>query len=183
MERVFEDEFMDLHASIISLCKELVEYGPEVDMIYAYCSIEGRTYTFDVFYTAQGKAITLKELNVPDSTKWQFLKIGVQETVKIGGLCKEFERPVPTEIKMIYNMKTQEFTSDYQYESQETDEINTDDIFDDWIKEIDPTYGEEAPLAAHSQEKQEPVQQAPAPVEEPQKKRGFRFPFFGKGKK
>lgn len=178
MARVFEDEFMDLHSSIISLCKELVRDVLDVDMIYAYCSIEGGSYSFNAFFTVQGKAVTLKGVDVSHAMKSKFLDIGIGETRKIRELCKEFERPTPTEIKMIYNARTRQFTAEYQYKPMETMDIGIHDLFMGWVKEIDPNYGKETQAVAPAVEVQ-----SSAPTEEPKKKPGFRFPFFGKGRK
>lgn len=138
MERVFEDEFMDLHSSIIDLCRELIR--DRADKIYACCGIEGRMYTFNAFFVVNGKALTLKGIDVPHKTKSAFLNIGIEETIKIAELCRAYERPVPTQIKMIYDVKTKRFTSEYQYKPMETMDIGFHDLFMDWVKEVDPTY-------------------------------------------
>jgi hypothetical protein len=48
MSKVFEDEFMDAQASIISLCMEVTK--EKVDKIYAYCSNESRVTMFNAFF-------------------------------------------------------------------------------------------------------------------------------------
>ena len=48
MNKVFEDEFMDVQSSIISLCLELTER--KVDKVYAYCSNEKYCLIFNANY-------------------------------------------------------------------------------------------------------------------------------------
>ena len=43
----FEDDFMDLQSSLISLCLEVA--GQKVDKVYVYCSIEKKSKMFNVF--------------------------------------------------------------------------------------------------------------------------------------
>lgn len=138
MGKVFEDEFMDLHSSIIDLCREFTR--DRVDMIYAYCSIEDGAYSFNAFFTTNGKARSAWEMDISEEIRDAFFRIGIQETIKIGELCEEYGRPVPTQIKMIYDVKTKKFASEYQYKPMETMEIGTHDLFYGWVKEVDPTY-------------------------------------------
>lgn len=138
MERVFEDEFMDLHSSIIDLCRELTR--DSVDMIYAYAIIEGRSYSFNAFFTKQGKVLTLRELNIGRETVSEFLGIGNEELIKIDDVCKKYGKKTPTEIKMIYDVRTKQFTSEYRYTPMETMDVGFPDFFMGWINEIDPTY-------------------------------------------
>lgn len=141
MKRVFEDEYMDLHAEIISLCLDALEEEQGVDVVYAYCSIEGAIYTFNAFFTRKGKAYTLDDINLPFDALSDILGEGAQIGIEIGALCKEFGRPVPTEIKMIYEVGQESLAVDYKYEPQETESRFVHDIFLDWVKAIDPNYG------------------------------------------
>lgn len=138
MGKVFEDAFMDIQAGIIGLCREATKDC--VDRIYAYCMIDGRSYSFNAFFTVKGKAVFLSDLGVPADTHRLFLTLGTQDTKKIKKVCEEYGKPVPTEIKMIYDVKTREFTADYQYKPVRTMDVGFPDLFMGWINEIDPTY-------------------------------------------
>ena len=48
MSKVFEDEFMDVQASIISLCLEVTK--KKVQKVYAYCYNEKKIKMFNVFF-------------------------------------------------------------------------------------------------------------------------------------
>jgi hypothetical protein len=45
----------------------------------------------------------------------------IKEMIK---LCKEHDREMPTEIKMIYDVKTNKITADYKYELVHTNDSN-----------------------------------------------------------
>ena len=47
MEKVFEDEFMDLQTALISLCLEVTE--EKVNKVYVYCSNEKKSKMFNAF--------------------------------------------------------------------------------------------------------------------------------------
>ena len=59
MCKKFEDEYMELQASLISLCLELI--NNKVDKVYAYASIEEESRAFNAFYMVQGKILTLNQ--------------------------------------------------------------------------------------------------------------------------
>lgn len=138
MKQIFEDAFMDAQASIISLCKEL---KGDADKIYAYCSIEDG-YEFNAFFQKDNKVLMLtpSDLNVSRDFLFQFLSYGLEDTKKIAAVCKEYGMPVPTEIKMIYDVKTRGFDAEYQYKPVQTMDRGFVDIFEGWVAEIDPTY-------------------------------------------
>lgn len=158
MGQIFEDAFMDAQASLISLCKELKN---DADKIYVYCSIESG-YEFNVFYQKQGKVLRLSanDLNVSRELISRFLDYGLADTKKIDAVCKEYGKPTPTEIKMIYDVKTRKFDAEYQYKPVQTMDRGFVDILESWIDEINSTCS--APSSA------EPPKQKP------------KFPFFCK---
>lgn len=162
MSKVFEDEFMDLHSSIISLCKEV---KADADKIFAYCSIEDGAYEFHAMFLKSGKVLRLSEhdLGVSNALLDDFLHYGIEDTKAIDAVCKKHGRPTPTEIKMIYDVKTRRFDAQYQYQPVQSLDRGTPDIMDEWEEEI---------LSGLQREN------AAAP-KNPQKTRRW-FPFFGK---
>ena len=61
-----------------------------------------------------------------------------EEIKKMVNLCKEYNRPMPTEIKMIYDVNTKEFHADYKYESvYSTHKTKTAyDVVNEWMEEV-----------------------------------------------
>ena len=136
MNKVFEDEFMDVQASIISLCLEVTR--KKVDKVYAYCSNEKYCKMFNAFFSVNGEVKELDELEVPDRLAFQFLKLGIEDIEKMDAICKKYNMPAPTELKLFYDVKSGKFNADYKYEGVCTEEtgIDQDDVFLEWIAEV-----------------------------------------------
>lgn len=136
MGKKFEDDFMDLQSDLISLCLEVVEQ--EVDKIYAYCSIEKKSKMFNAFFEVNGKIKTLNQLELNKALMMQFLKLGTGDLEKIKSICISNNMPIPTEIKMYYDVKTGKYNAQYKYEeicSEKTGK-SAGEVFLNWIKEI-----------------------------------------------
>lgn len=135
MKKIFEDVFMDLQSEYVSLCLELV--GNNVDNIYIYISIEKNSKMFNSFVKTSNEIKTLNQLGLDSSLIMQFLRIGTGDIEKIKDICNEYNMPVPTEMKMIYDVKTGKYNADYKYESicSAKTGISAGDIFMQWIKE------------------------------------------------
>jgi len=172
MSKVFEDAFMEIQTDMIALCCELTKNS--VDSIYVYCSCEGRAREFNAFFSRQGKIVYLHELGVDRQTLSNFLDLGLSDLRRIKDVCTEYNQVVPTEMKLTYDVKSRKFGASYQYKPVQTMDVGFMDLMKAWAKEIEQS------VAVKQQIK---VEAAASTEEEPQKKRGFRFPFFGKGKK
>ena len=176
MSQVFEDEFMEWHASLISLCKELTKGA--VDKIYVYCCMESDEKMFDAFFLKGGKAVHAGDMKIPSDIQGKFLSLGMEDMAHIEQVCIKHGRPVPTEIKMVYDVGTRSLETHYCYEEYlDKEDKCAEDIYDEWMKEINAKYSQKQVAESSAKE------QVSTPVEEPKKKSGFRFPFFGKGKK
>ena len=141
MNKVFEDEFMDVQASIISLCLELT--GEKVDKVYAYCSNEKCCQMFNAFFVVNGEVKTTEQLEVPDDLAFQFMGFGLEDLGRLNAVCRKHNMPAPTELKLYYDVKSGKFNADYKYEevcSEET-EIDQEDVFMEWIEEIKKSRG------------------------------------------
>ena len=136
MGKVFEDDFMDLQAGLISLCLEVT--NEKVDKVFAYGSIEKKSTMFNAFFEVDGKIKTLDMLGVPQELAYQFLDLGIEDLEKLHPMAQEYSRPIPTELKMYYDVKTGKFRSEYKYEeicSARTGKT-AGDVFDEWIAEM-----------------------------------------------
>lgn len=136
MSKVFEDEFMDVQASIISLCLEVTK--KKVQKVYAYCSNEKKSKMFNVFFDVSGQIKTLNQLGVPQKPAFQFLKLGIEELKNLDAICAKHNMPVPTEMKLYYDVASGKFDANYKYE--EVCSANTGkcaaEVFMEWIEEI-----------------------------------------------
>ena len=136
MSTVFEDEFMDVQAGLISLCLEVTE--EKVDKVYAYCSNEKGCKMFNAFFAVDGQIKMVHQLGVPDELVVHFLKLGTGDIVTLDNVCKKHKRPAPTELKLYYDVKTGKFNADYKYEEvcPADSEIDSVDVFHEWMEEI-----------------------------------------------
>lgn len=143
----FEDRFSELQADMISICMEYVE--DRADKVFVYASCEEGVISSSFFYLINNKyleshkvndALLAGEESYDVSTERQFnvLHIINENIEEIKVLCKEFERDMPTEMKLIYDVNSGKFQAEYKYELIYTnDDIKTaDDVADEWFQEI-----------------------------------------------
>ena len=66
------------------------------------------------------------------------LRIINDDIDKMEELCKEYERDIPNEMKLIYDVKSGGFKAEYKYDLVHTnDDLKTaSDFADDWFEEI-----------------------------------------------
>ena len=136
MSKVFEDEFMELQTGLISLCLEVTQ--GKVDKVFAYGSNEKKSTMFNAFFEVDGEIKTLNLLGVPRELAFQFLSLGMDDLEKLDSIGKKYGRPVPTELKLYYDVRTKKFRSEYKYEevcSARTGRA-AEDVFDEWIAEM-----------------------------------------------
>ena len=137
MKTGFEDIFMDIQAGLIALCMEVTD--GQVEKVYAYASIQKDSQMFNAFFEKSGKIVTLKQMGITPDLAMQFLEVGTEDLDKIRELCIENEMPVPTEMKMYYDVKSNQYHADYRYEN------NGEDVgegFQKWIEEFRAKRGE-----------------------------------------
>lgn len=136
MKKVFEDEFMDLQSALISLCLEVTEQ--KISKVYAYCSNERKSKMFNAFFDVNGEIKTLSQLGIPNELAFQFLKIGTEDLEKLDDICTKYNMPIPTEMKLYYDVKSGKYDAEYKYEevcSAKTGK-SAGEVFLEWISEI-----------------------------------------------
>ena len=134
MAKIFEDEFMDLQADYVSLCLEAME--GIADEIFIYISNEVTCHMFHTFCRVKGQIKTIDQL-FPPSLQRDLLLIGTEDVDKFNKLCKQYDTPAPTEIKLHYWVKSNSLDAHYKYEPvcpAESD-LSQNDVFRAWISE------------------------------------------------
>ncbi|WP_226658912.1 DUF600 domain-containing protein [Pseudalkalibacillus hwajinpoensis] len=150
MSKVFEDYFSELHADMVAVCLEYVEN--QAEEIFIYCSYEPEMYAFDVFYKINGEYLQKHELNKGDNTtvtkvrkydtsenrQEMVLDIGLKNLEEIHQKCKVYDREMPSEMKVYYNVKNNSLKGKYKYDLiySNRDDILPDDIFESWLEEV-----------------------------------------------
>lgn len=143
----FEDRFSELQSDMISICMEYVE--DRADKVYVYASREEGVISGSFFYYINNKYVECHKVNdaledgderydVSPKRMLMVLRIICEDIEKIEELCKEYERDMPTEMKLIYDTKSGRFKAEYKYDLVYThDEIKTaDHIADEWFEEV-----------------------------------------------
>ena len=89
---------------VISLCVEFA--GNRADKVYAYGSIEESSISFNAFFKIDGQIKTTNNIAADTDSIWNFLDLGESDLEKIKQICIHYGKPVPTELKMIYDCKS-----------------------------------------------------------------------------
>lgn len=149
--KLYEDYFSELQADMVAICLEYVDN--KADEIFIYCSYEPKMYAFDFFYKINGKVVHKHQLNeatiesanphnhsydVSKERQKAALRIGNQNLKLIHRKCKEFNKDMPTEMKLHYNVKKNSLKGKYRYDLiySNDEQLLPDDIFDLWFEEV-----------------------------------------------
>ncbi|MED3398902.1 immunity protein YezG family protein [Bacillus wiedmannii] len=143
----FEERFSELQADMISICMEYVEN--RADKVYVYASCEEDMISSSFFYFINNKYVECYKVNdalengekrydVSPERMFQVLQIISEDIEGIEMLCKEYEKDMPTEMKLIYDTKSGKFKAEYEYDLIHTnDDIKTaDDFANEWFEEV-----------------------------------------------
>ncbi|MGE7874894.1 DUF600 domain-containing protein [Bacillus paramycoides] len=145
--REFEDKFSELQSDMIAICMEFVE--DRADKVYVYASREEGIISGRFFYLINNKYVEPHKVNdalengddrydVSPKRGFTVLRIICEDIKKIKELCKEYERDMPTEMKLIYDVKSDKFKAEYKYDLVYTnDDVKTaGNIADEWFEEV-----------------------------------------------
>lgn len=114
--KIFEDEFMDAQARVISLCLELLENArKEVDKIYVYLFQNDDEDYIDAFFEKERKLYTTNDLFSEEEID-EFFDCGVEDIEKLIELCNTYDKQCPHEFRLVYDVKTRSFDAQYNYE-------------------------------------------------------------------
>ena len=147
MTKVFEDEFMEWQIDMLEIANDYVEGRAE--KIYIYGSIENGAYFFNLFFEMKNKILFMHQVNtvvgeneslidVSPEEQEIVLRTGVEDLLKIAEVCQKYQKPVPTQFKLFYDMTKEKLDTKYQYDLQysNTEDLYTDDIFMSWYEEV-----------------------------------------------
>ena len=139
MKEGFEKRFSELQTDMVSICMEYVE--DKADKIFIYASYESKIIACDFFYQVNGVIYQNHELpegyDVSIERQSGCLEILMDDMEELISVCSEYEVDMPTEIKIIYDVTTNQLNASYQYDNVYTDtEYTADDIVEEWYQEI-----------------------------------------------
>ena len=106
MLKGFEDAFVDVQASVISLCLELLSNsGRTAEKIYVYLYQNNDIDYIDAFFEQEGKLYTTNDW-FPAEEISDFFDCGVEDIEKLIDICNAYDSKCPHELKLIYNVVT-----------------------------------------------------------------------------
>ena len=143
MNRVFEDQLMEIQYDMMSLSLEYVENKAEI--VYIYVVLEDGLVSFDVFYKIGGfiseksdvNEYLSEKINDSDDIQFSLLEYGIEDAEKIEVLFEENSKEVPTEIRLVYDVKNNSLKSNYRYDAmyEKNEDLSVSDVFEAWIQE------------------------------------------------
>ena len=143
MNRVFEDQLMDIQSDMISLSLEYIENKAET--VFIYVVLEDGLVSFDVFYKIGGfiseksdvNKYLSEKINDLDDIQFSLLEYGIEDAEKIEVLFEENSKEVPTEIRLVYDVKNNSLKSNYRYDAmyEKNEDLSVSDVFEAWIQE------------------------------------------------
>ena len=142
-KKSFEDMFTEIQKDMIEIGLEYVNDNAQV--VYIYGSCEGHTLCGDVFYKINDKILRKHKLNdagngceydVSLNVQKQVLQIINEDIHKIKDLCESNGRPMPTQIKLKYDVLTKSVNADYSYDLIYSDSNDKTfvDAFNEWFE-------------------------------------------------
>ena len=140
---IFEDKLMEIQSDMISLSLEYVENKAEI--VYIYVVLEDGLVSFDVFYKIGGfiseksdvNEYLSEKINDSDDIQFSLLEYGIEVAQKIEVLFEENSKEVPTEIRLVYDVKNNSLKSNYRYDAmyEKNEDLSVSDVFEAWIQE------------------------------------------------
>ena len=82
-------------------------------------------------------SICQKKINDSDDFQFSLLEYGIEDAEKIEVLFKENSKEVPTEIRLVYDVKNNSLKSNYIYDAmyEKNEDLSVSDVFEAWIQE------------------------------------------------
>ena len=140
----FEDKFMEVQASMISLAMEYVQN--QAEKIYIYCISVEALLSFDVSYKINGVVTKMYAVNEiinkkVDNSKNMMVAVqrfGLEDIQRLLDVCQEYNREHPTEMWLVYDAQKNSLDSRYSYEGRydKDEELLPRLEFEKWFEEV-----------------------------------------------
>lgn len=146
MAKVFEDYFSGYQTEMLAMCLEYVNY--DVDKVFLYCSSEEGVQMINFFFEIDGRYYRKYELEMSGKKYDTSMKrISAYNRRVIATLlsldrkCEEFNRPMPTEMKIVYDVKKNSVDANYRYDLMYSNDPERlpEHIFEEWFEEVKKT--------------------------------------------
>ena len=142
MHNNFDNDFQGLLTEIVELSFEYVDNNvDEVDTVYTIGLIE-KGYFFKTFYKINGQLakshkineVSKKQYDISSTRAFNLLTLGNEILMKIEKLFVDYDREIPTILKLVYFPKTGSFESYFGYEKTFSNSTTktAQDVYEEW---------------------------------------------------
>lgn len=142
MNNNFNNDFQSLLTEIVELAFEYVDNNvDEVDTVYSIGLIE-KGYFFKTFYKINGQLakshkvndISKKQYDISYARAFDLLNNGNEILIKIENLFVDYNREIPTILKLVYFPKTGKFESYFGYKNNFSNHTTktAQDVYEEW---------------------------------------------------
>ena len=129
----FEDEFSAKQTDMIQLALEYADrVEQKVDTVYIYKDDKNNIV---MLHELSKKGKSEPEI---DNLIFSVLKLGNKDLQDIHKICQKYNRPMPSQIKLIYDNVQNKVKGKYSYDLfySNSDTLTADDIFEQWYNEV-----------------------------------------------
>ena len=132
----FDNDFQSLLTEMVELAFEYVDDNvDEVDTVYTIGLIE-KGYFFKTYSPggSQRMDISKKQYDVSSTRAFNLLNLGNDILMKIENLFIDYNREIPTILKLVYFPKTGKFESYFGYETNFSNSTTktAQDVYEEW---------------------------------------------------
>ena len=140
MMEQMSSEFNEIYQDLLGLVDEFTE--GKVDAVFVYGSYEEQVVSFNAFYEMDEGLYLLSELadlglDLAFDRANQYYQLGASDMLRLSEVFQKYGQEIPTQVKMYYSFKTQEFSLNYDYELHFSNvkTLSSNDIFKEWFQE------------------------------------------------
>lgn len=134
---VFEDEFMDKQAEIISMYND--EVNDNVKYIYLFIYGDDSQFMMASAYKVNDRVVGNLEAGVSDERDDEIYDVICEEIFpELQEIHKKYNMPMPVEFKLMYNTVSGSFDAEYRYEKdiEAEEDYNCGITAQDWINSL-----------------------------------------------
>ena len=133
----FEDSISDILTDMVGYALDYC--NKSVDDIYIHCSNENNCISSNVFFKKNGNKLKRNQIKNQEPSQQQELIHYINKKIKdIENVCIDHKQPIPTEIKLFYEVSSKNLKSDFSYENlySDSDTVVVQDVFDMWFEAV-----------------------------------------------
>lgn len=136
MKEGFEKQFSAIQADMVGICLDYID--GRGDKILLCVSYESKMITCNYCFIIAGKLY--KKHQLPQGYRVEIprqigcLKALTEKVKSLISVCEEYEAAMPTEIKLVYDIKSKHLEASYQYDAVFTGtSYSANDMFEKWL--------------------------------------------------